>query len=72
MHKYLVILFVMFLGGCGPFPQYGWYKESASQEEAARDRYDCLREAQQRVSGAQVGPYGGTAAKYGHHKSRVV
>ena len=59
MHKYLFILTVIVLGGCA---QYGWYKDGVSQQEANRDRYECLQEAQQRVSGAQVGPYGGTAA----------
>jgi hypothetical protein len=58
MRKYLIILFVVVLGGCA---QYGWFKDGVSQQEANQDQYDCLREAQQRVSGAQVGPYGGVA-----------
>jgi len=61
MKRCFPFVFVIVLGGCA-FPEYWWYKQGVSQEEANRDRYDCLREAQQRVSGAQVGPYGGTAA----------
>jgi hypothetical protein len=58
MRKYLLTLIVVALGGCA---NYGWYKEGVSQQDAKRDNYDCLREAQQRVSGAQVNPYGGPA-----------
>jgi hypothetical protein len=34
----------------------------ASQQQFMNDRYTCLRETQQRVSGAHVGPYGGAAS----------
>jgi hypothetical protein len=61
MRKCLTIAFIIVLEGCA-IPEYWWYNPSASQEQANRDHYDCLREAQQRVSGAQVGPYGGSAA----------
>jgi hypothetical protein len=61
MRRRFPFIFVIVLGGCA-FPEYGWYKQSASQEEANRDHYDCLREAQQRVSDTQVNPYYGTAS----------
>src|SRR5262245_31848158 len=46
------------LTGCA---QGRWVKYGASQQEANQDHYACLQESQQRVSGAQVNAYGGSA-----------
>ena len=46
------------LEGCA---QFGWVKDGVTQQEASRDTHTCLREAQQRVSGAQANLYGGFA-----------
>lgn len=39
-----------------------WYKPGATQNDFSRDKYNCLQQAQQRVAGAQVNPYGGVAS----------
>lgn len=46
------------LVGC---PQV-WVKPGASQTDFGKDKYDCLQQAQQRVSGAVVNQYGGSAS----------
>ncbi|HYA28293.1 MAG TPA: hypothetical protein VEI95_05705 [Acidobacteriota bacterium] len=43
-------------------PQIRYIKSGATQEEFMKDRYECIQEAQQRVSGAYVGPYGGASS----------
>ncbi len=58
MRKYLMVLYAVSLSGCA---QYWWVKNGISQQEANQDNYACLQEAQQRVAGAQVNPYGGAA-----------
>lgn len=58
MRKYLIVLLATVLGGCA---QGRWFKDGITQQQANQDHYDCLRESQQRVSGAQVNAYGGTA-----------
>ena len=55
----LFALLAISLGGCAA--QGRWIKDGVSQQQANQDHYDCLREAQQRVSGAQVNAYGGAA-----------
>jgi len=57
----------LLFGGCAnPPQQFRYAKYGATQEEFMKDRYACLQEAQQRVSGAYVDAYGGGSA------SRVV
>lgn len=58
MHKFLFALLAIVLVGCA---QGRWMKDGITQQEANQDHYACLQEAQQRVSGAQVNAYGGTA-----------
>lgn len=58
MRKYLIVLFVVVLGGCA---RYQWVKNGITQQQANQDHYACLQEAQQRVSNAQVNAYGGSA-----------
>ena len=58
MRKFFMVIFVTAMAGCA---QGQWYKNGISQQEANQDHYACLQEAQQRVSTAQVNPYGGTA-----------
>jgi hypothetical protein len=50
---------VIIIAGCGQ--RYQWWKDGISQQQANQDTYECLKESQQRVSGAYVGPYGGTS-----------
>lgn len=38
-----------------------WIKPGASQEDFGRDKYECMQQAQQRVSGAYVNAYGGAS-----------
>ena len=52
-------LLVMLLAGCA---QPLWFKPNATQGEFERDRYACLQQSQQRVSGAQVSQFGGSAS----------
>jgi len=55
------------VSGCATQPQTLRYsKAGATQDEFMKDRYECLQEAEQRVSGAYVNAYGGAAS------SRVV
>ena len=56
MRKYLLVFLPLVLVGCA---EYKWYKDGISQQEANQDAYACLQEAQQRVSDAAVGAYGG-------------
>lgn len=46
------------LFGCAPV----WVKPGASQNDFAQDKYSCLQQSQQRVSGAYVNAYGGVAS----------
>ena len=48
MRKILIIFFVCFvLAGCAPTQRSAWYKDGASLEQTARDRFDCKVIAQQ-------------------------
>ena len=58
MNKLAVLAVVGFMiAGCA---QKDWVKRDGSQDDSSRDRYSCLQEAQQRVSTAEVNPYGET------------
>lgn len=46
------------LAACAPT----WVKPGASQNDFSKDRYDCLQQSQQRVSGAYVNAYGGASS----------
>jgi hypothetical protein len=62
----IVILSCAFLvGGCVTRVVH-YSRPDTTQQQFMQDRYECLQEAQQRVSGAAVTPYGGGAT------SRVV
>jgi len=57
-----VIVFVVLglaLSGC---MSCGWNKPNATTQEFNQDRYSCMKEAQQRVSGARVDAYSGQAS----------
>jgi predicted aspartyl protease len=41
-----------------------WVKPGLTQEEFAKDRYNCMQQSQQRVSSAFVGQYGGSAVNH--------
>lgn len=54
-----IALLVLLLVACAPMT---WNKPGASQNEFSQDRYDCMQQAQQRVSSALVNAYGGAAS----------
>jgi hypothetical protein len=54
-----VLLCTLFLAACAPM---AWNKPGASQSDFSADRYDCMQQAQQRVSGAYVNSAGGVAS----------
>jgi len=58
MRKLVWLLLVtgLALGGCTHF---GWVKDGVTQQEAGQEARTCLREAQQRDSGAHANLYGG-------------
>jgi hypothetical protein len=49
-----------------PVTPWRYARPDTTQAQFMKDRYECLQEAEQRVSGAVVNPYGGAAS------SRVV
>ena len=53
-----LVLLCLTMYGCA---QNVWFKKNAGNGEFERDRYACLQQSQQRVGGAQVNPYGGSA-----------
>src|SRR5690242_14610293 len=56
----LIAAIVALLSACAAPPRLMRYtKDGATQEGFMKDRYECLQEAQQRVSGAYVNQYGG-------------
>jgi hypothetical protein len=58
MRKCIIIFFSVWISGC---VQFQWTKDSGTDQEADQDNYACMQEAQQRVSSASVGTYGGSA-----------
>src|ERR1035437_798853 len=60
-----IILLIAVLGGCATMPPtyIRWMTStSATQQQFMQDRYACLQETQQRVSGAFVNQYGGASS----------
>ena len=57
--RIMAIVLAALLSGCAPAGT--WIKPDFTQKAFATDRYACLREAQQPVSSAYIGPYGGSA-----------
>lgn len=58
--KILAFAFVSIsLVACAPV----WVKPGASQNDFAQDKYSCMQQSQQRVSGAYVNAYGGAASE---------
>jgi hypothetical protein len=55
------ILTALSLAACAALAPPRWYKDGATQQEFASDRYACLQQSQQRVSGAYVNQYGGAS-----------
>jgi hypothetical protein len=55
----------LLLSGCAtarpPVQMIRYSKPGGTQEQFMKDRYECLQESQQRVSGAAVDAYGGAA-----------
>jgi hypothetical protein len=45
-----------------PVPIRHFTRPETTQEQFMKDRYECLQEAEQRVSGAYVNSYGGAAS----------
>jgi hypothetical protein len=62
--RIVVIVLIAMVSGCAaPRPVYIRYigSNGASQQQFMNDRYSCLRETQQRISGAFVNQYGGAS-----------
>lgn len=59
MKKTLTLALLIFLYGCAK-PM--WVKPGASQQDFGVDKYQCMQQAQQRVSGAYVNAYGGASS----------
>lgn len=51
----------LILAGCETLP-HAYMASGKTQQDLLRDRYECYRETQQRVSGASVNRYGGSAS----------
>jgi hypothetical protein len=49
------------LAGCAALQSPVWYKAGGTQDDFSRDRYTCLQQSQQRVSGAYVDQNSGAA-----------
>lgn len=56
------ISLVFILSACATPASYQWIKQGASDNDFAKDRYACLQESQQRVSGSYVNRYGGSSS----------
>lgn len=53
-----ILALAALMAGCA---QTVWLKPGASQDDFSRDRYGCMQESQQRVGGAVVNQFGGSA-----------
>ena len=58
----LLALTATVLSGCAVPQQIRFTKDGTDQAKFMKDRYECLQEAQQRVSGAYVNQYGGASS----------
>lgn len=56
MRTLVVPITLLLVSGCAPMV---WNKPGASQDDFSRDRYTCMQDSQQRVSGAVVNQFGG-------------
>lgn len=56
MRKLFLPVALVALSGCAPMV---WNKSGATQDDFSRDRYTCIQDSQQRVSGAVVNQFGG-------------
>ena len=59
MKKILIIASALFIYGCS---QPLWVKPGASQQDFGIDKYQCMQQSQQRVSGTYVNAYGGASS----------
>lgn len=57
-----LLIGLLLLSGCVTTPPKVWSKPGSSQDEFSKDRYTCLQQAQQPVSGAYVNQYGGSSS----------
>lgn len=57
-----IILLVTAISGCAPTYIRWMTTTGATQQQFMNDRYACLQQTQQRVSGAYVNQYGGAAS----------
>ena len=68
MSNILKAWFVTFIfaviSGCAtpPTSYYRYFNPKSNQQQFMKDRYACLQETQQRVSGAYVNQYGGASS----------
>ena len=62
--RLLLLPTLVAMNSCASQPTYvRWINQrNVSQEQFMKDRYDCLRETQQRVSSASVDAYGGQSS----------
>lgn len=59
MKKILSSICILLVAGCS---QPLWVKPGASQQDFGVDKYQCMQQAQQRVSGTYVNAYGGASS----------
>src|SRR5437667_12212554 len=57
-----ILLLVAVIGGCATSYIRWMTNTGATQQQFMNDRYSCLQETQQRVSGAYANQYGGAAS----------
>jgi hypothetical protein len=53
MRRRLMVICALFFSACAPM---AWERPGASQNDLATDRFECLRQSQQRVSGGGQAP----------------
>ena len=71
MQRLMIAAFVVLLSGCidiPPAPEMVWGKKGAryTEQDFMRDKYVCLKDAQQTVASGQANPY------YGSSQAQVV
>ena len=60
-----MVLSAVAIGGCAPTYVRYLSNKGATQQQFVNDRYACLQQTQQRVSGAYVNQYGGASGQPG-------
>ena len=58
-----LVFCVVSLAACAP-PLTRYTRPDTTQQQFLKDRYECLKQSEQRVSGAVVNPYGGAASSH--------